>query len=357
MSYQVLDEAERLMDAHLDLDTSAIVFHSRGGSRGRSNSRNQDYGPALRLILERIAAARLNIDGAWVDSTRVQSLPLDQRIVLSPAEMSDGAPEAFRLMSSRMKDVGRTDDGPGGNPTKRIRIQLSSDTPLPELVRILRVTNVQRDFRSTERLPAEELEKVTAEHIWMAVQKLMADPANHHFGQSTDFDLMTTNGDRLPSKAVFGVAASIALGFEVLPKHFIGGKGTPAFKALEAAGYSIVPKGEAPPITEVPASEDDREWSEGRPRLVNHLKRERASGLSQAKKENFKRINGRLFCERCGMDPINVYEGAHGEACIEVHHKTTHVSAMSDGHGTRLEDLQCLCANCHRVTHRQLRVD
>ena len=54
---------------------------------------------------------------------------------------------------------------------------------------------------------------------------------------------------------------------------------------------------------------EDREWTEGSKKRVWHLKAERKSGLSKAKREQFKRQNeGRLFCERCGFDPVKEYD-------------------------------------------------
>src|SRR5262245_35455517 len=102
MSYQVVDQDGRGMDAHVDLDPLGIVFHSRGGSGHRGDVRNQEYGPALRLLLQRIADAQVQIDAAWVDSSRVQALPIAERTILTPNDMRGGASEAFRLMSSRM---------------------------------------------------------------------------------------------------------------------------------------------------------------------------------------------------------------------------------------------------------------
>jgi predicted HNH restriction endonuclease len=61
-----------------------------------------------------------------------------------------------------------------------------------------------------------------------------------------------------------------------------------------------------------------------------------------------------LFCEICRFDPSDAY-GEAGEACIEVHHQTTHVADMTGGHLTTLDDLKCLCANCHRVEHFRAR--
>ena len=102
-------------------------------------------------------------------------------------------------------------------------------------------------------------------------------------------------------------------------------------------------------------SQEDRQWAEGNVRLRQHLDRERASGLPEAKKEHFRSVHGSLFCEDCGFDPVKQYGGAIGEACIEVHHAAVQVSEMTPNHASRLSDLKCLCANCHRVTHRMIR--
>ena len=85
-----------------------------------------------------------------------------------------------------------------------------------------------------------------------------------------------------------------------------------------------------------------------------HLRRERAAGLSAAKKATFKKEHGKLQCERCGLDPVETYGSDIGEACIEVHH-TVPLSKNQDESKTLLKDLQCLCANCHRVVHRELK--
>jgi hypothetical protein len=354
MPYQVLDGDGRSLNAHVDLDASALTMHSRGGSRGGGNARNLDYGPALRLILERIIQAQLGFEGAWVDSSRVQALPISERMVLSPDELLAGAAEAFRQMSTRMKAIGHS--GEGGNSTKRVRIQFYGEQVASRLATILGLQRVDRDFRSLDRLPVSELRKVTAEYIWNAVQRLRANPDSHDFGPSTDFDLVVGEGELLPPKAVFGVAAAEALGFEVRPRHFAGGLGTPCFRALEKAGFEIVPKGTGLSDADTFLSQDDREWAEGKSKLITHLKRERAKGLSQAKKDSFQRQHGRLYCERCGMDPVVVYGGEHGLACIEVHHSSTHVEDMDEVHRTRLSDLECLCANCHRIVHSLLKL-
>lgn len=102
----------------------------------------------------------------------------------------------------------------------------------------------------------------------------------------------------------------------------------------------------------VPPTEDDKSWAEGSPKRAAHLRRERKAGLAKLKKDAMLARHGYLFCERCGIVPIQEL-GVHGDAVIEVHH-TIPVATMSDGHETKLDDLECLCANCHRIRHREI---
>lgn len=102
-------------------------------------------------------------------------------------------------------------------------------------------------------------------------------------------------------------------------------------------------------------SDEDREWAEGNKKLVTHLRRERHPGLASKKRAQFLADHGFLFCERCKLEPRKHFESEDGDACIEVHHSDTMVSQMQSGHLTKLEDLQCLCANCHRYVHRILK--
>jgi 5-methylcytosine-specific restriction protein A len=77
--------------------------------------------------------------------------------------------------------------------------------------------------------------------------------------------------------------------------------------------------------------------------------------VAKAKKAQMRELHGKLFCEDCRMDPIAVFGGLDGEACIEVHHRETEVADMVPGHVTKLTDVECLCANCHRVRHRKMK--
>jgi hypothetical protein len=351
MTYQVLGDDGQRLDAHAEVDSQGITFQSRGGSAAKGNVKNADYGPALRLLLSRLASSHIRIDRVWVDSMDVRDLPLEDRIILRSEELDADGSNAFTLMSRKMKKVGQDDERTGGNSTKKIRIQFSTTVDIPELETVLGLVSFDDDLQ----LLAEELNRVTAEHVWNAIEKLRDPDFKHRFGPSTDFDLVTDTGERFPPKAVFGIAATEALGFEVLPRKFASGNGTPCFRILKKAGFVIIPKSEPIPSVTLPTTPEDREWAEGNTRLVKHLRKERASGLAQAKKESFIRIHGRLTCEKCDMDPNEVYGEPHGEACIEVHHALIQVEHMGEDHRTKLEDLQCLCANCHRVEHRLLK--
>jgi hypothetical protein len=355
LAYQVLGEDGAPLDAHFDIDGPTIIFHSRGGTKGK-DARNVDYTRALRLLLQRLADAGHVVQRAWVDSNRVQSIPIDQRVILDAADSALSPEEKVSRMGSRMQAIGRDagSQSDHGNATKRIRLRVAGDVPASNLVSVLCAVPTDRNFRSTERLPATELEKVTAEHVFAAVEELRSG-ATHSFGSSIDYDVLLEDGTRLPPKAVFGIAASKALGFEVGPRHFTAGLGSPCFRILESAGYEIVAKGGSSAIPTEPI-ETDAEWREGTPRLRTHLRRERSASLREAKKAEFRRTHGgRLFCERCGEDPVEKYGTTDAEACIEVHHARVQVADMSEGHATRLEDLQCLCANCHRLTHREMK--
>jgi hypothetical protein len=213
----------------------------------------------------------------------------------------------------------------------------------------------QRDAQTvSQRLPVSELSKVRAEHIWNAVQLLLAGYKDHSFAPSTDYDVVTEEGSRLPPKAVFGIAATEALGFPVGPYHFTAGLSSPCFRIIEDAGYQIVAKNEQAPDSP-PLIPEDQYWTEGNRKLTSHMKRERSRSASKAKKSQFKAKHGKLFCERCGMVPVEHYGTEYAESCIEVHHKDTQVHTMAANHRTTLDALQCLCANCHRLEHRLLK--
>lgn len=143
------------------------------------------------------------------------------------------------------------------------------------------------DRRSGERLPADLLKKATPDLIFTSVAALL-DGAPHGFGESTDYDLITDEGERLPPKAVVGLALSRALDREILPKHFSAGENSVCFRLLREAGYRIVPKGETPPAgaeTDLDRDATPPEvYPEGAKVLKQHFDRERRPAAARAKK-------------------------------------------------------------------------
>ena len=200
-------------------------------------------------------------------------------------------------------------------------------------------------------LTVADCDRVESKYIREAVQALLYGSEKHPFAESTDYDVLLENGPRLAPKAVFGVAARRALGLDVQPSHFRGGEGTPCFRLIRSAGFPIVPKGGD---GDVPPDPDQSKWIEGDARLETHVRYERDQNTVRDKKRAFRdKHDGRLGCEKCGCFPVEYYGKESGDACIEVHHKVP----LSDLgiRQTTLADLMCVCANCHRVLHHELR--
>ncbi len=345
------------LDAHFEVQDRTLILHSRGGTIGAANARNTKYGPALRILLKRIEHFKLTLVGVWVDSSRVQNLPMEERQILHPKEGETSPTELFTLLSNRMAQVGRDPNSRSlrGNSNKRLRFDFAGNLSDEQIAEIVGKGKTHLASGRYEQLSTERLELVLSDHIRRAVERLLSGSVEHPFSESTTYDVITEDGSRLPPKAVFGLAASEVLGFEVLPQHFVGGEGTRCFTAIRDAGYKIVPKDILPQPAEVPPDPSDREWAEGDPKRVTHLQRERRAGIAKAKKKKFRREHGRLLCERCGLDPKEAYGPDLGDACIEVHHKIPLAEGPPKGRRTQLDDLMCVCANCHRVIHRELR--
>ncbi|MDF0695626.1 hypothetical protein PYR71_03690 [Rhizobium sp. MC63] len=343
----IFDADGNSFNAKVEVEDYAITVHSRGGAFGKPNLRNPDYRRALRTILERLVAGNATLSGVWLDSTVAQNWPELDRQLLDAAEFTLPVDELVTLIGQRGAAMGRPIGTKGhGNSTKRVRIGVSGASA-GELVKLL-----NSDVRTrSSRLPAETLRRVEPWMIDEAIEAFKSG-VQHGFQDSTDYDVLLPTGERFPPKAVFGIALSGVIGRPAMPSDFSGGMGTPCFESIEDAGYPIIPKDEE---TSSPRSEfdDERSWAEGSLVRVQHLRRERAPGLARMKKRRFIEKHGHLFCERCGLIPSKSL-GPYGDACIEVHHDTVAVAKMEGNTRTRLVDLKCLCANCHRIVHREV---
>ncbi|MGF6254100.1 HNH endonuclease [Ensifer sp. LBL] len=342
----IFDTDGNSLNAKVEVEDYAIIVHSRGGAFGKPNLRNPDYRQALRTILERLMAGGATLSGVWLDSAVAQNWPEPDRQLLDRAELALPVDELVTLIGQRGAAKGRPSGTKGhGNSTKRVRIGISGALS-SELLGLL-----NQGVRTRQpRLQAETLRRVEPWMIDEAIEAFKSG-VQHGFQGSTDYDVLLPTGERLPPKAIFGIALSGVIGRPAMPSDFSGGIGTPCFESIEDAGYPIIPKDEETPS---PRSEfdDERSWAEGSTVRVTHLRRERAPGLARTKKRRFIEQHGHLFCERCGLIPSKCL-GPFGDACIEVHHDTVAVAKMEGKTRTRLADLRCLCANCHRIVHRE----
>ena len=344
-----------LIDAKFEVRNGILILRSRGGGKGTSTARNTQYGMALRLLLERISQSTLSLRGVWVDSSRVQHVALRKRRILSPEENDIAPKELFTVLSRRMVEIGRDPDSiSSSNPNKKLRFEFFGDISEEQIIRIVGLGDFGKNLSGRGRLSVASLKRVSDDYIWRAIQQLRAGGMNYAFGESNIYDVVDDDGNRWPPKSVFGIAATEALGFEVKPEHFESSPKRISHRAIKHAGFRVVGKNETVLTEKLSPSDDDRTWFEGQKKSRLHVKRERSTGISNAKKAEFRRTNGRLYCERCKLDPVETYGNQFGEACIEVHHIVP-LAKLSSGDHITLDDLMCLCANCHRIVHNELR--
>ncbi|MET9413236.1 HNH endonuclease [Streptomyces klenkii] len=123
---------------------------------------------------------------------------------------------------------------------------------------------------------------------------------------------------------------------------------------LSAAATAIRRGSASTSLSQVPeqpdeATEDGVTGLEGRLLARWTLARERDPKLRRSKIIQARRLGAPLRCEVCAFDFGRSY-GQLGEGYIEVHHVVPlHISGLRE---TQLDDLALLCANCHRMCHR-----
>jgi len=277
----------------------------------------------------------------------------DGRELIAFSNSLKNARDAFdaHLPSGR---VGWVDRSSGGNAFRKdsgvAKIIEHWNEKSDEELRDYVMSIISSSQHKPARLSADIQRKVTEVMIDDAIEAYRAG-SDHNFSESRDYDLQLPSGERLPPKAIFGLALEKVIGRAAKPSDFSAGWGQPCFEIIEAAGYPIVPKEEAGDLLPLDV-DDERTWAEGSQRRIQHLRRERAPNLANTKKRRFVELHGHLFCERCKTIPSKTL-GPLGDACIEVHHNVTAVANMGPDSRTRLSDLQCLCANCHRIVHRE----
>jgi hypothetical protein len=109
-------------------------------------------------------------------------------------------------------------------------------------------------------------------------------------------------------------------------------------------------------VTSVGVDTEERSWIEGDKRMAAHLRteRKRSAEAAAAKRAQVRAANdGKLACDHCLTDWYVIYGDHIAEAIFDVHH-TIPLKDMDEGHKTKVTDLLCLCANCHRAEHRRM---
>lgn len=96
-------------------------------------------------------------------------------------------------------------------------------------------------------------------------------------------------------------------------------------------------------------------YKEGRLILEEHRKRERNAEVIKKAKLAFLAEKGSLHCEICRFDFAKAY-GVLGKGLIEGHHIKP-VCEMKEGDVTLVEDIRMVCANCHRVIHKNMHIE
>ncbi|WP_294291331.1 HNH endonuclease [uncultured Sphingomonas sp.] len=370
MEYRILDQTGQPIAARIEINGNSLSLHSRGGPTGGRPARNEGHSLALIQVVSRVKSGAIPTDRILIDSTTAHKLPESERILVREDEIAQlGPADLARAIRTRVRKFGQAPGAKGGNSTKQVRFDFKiSEGEIAAALSLRLADGIDDSTTSKEatvaRLTMLELGSVTPLHIRDAVDRLLAGEDAPNFAKSRDYDVIVTDGKRLPPKKVFGLAIEAALGIEAFPAHFSAGWSQPCFRLIQEAGFQIVAKQEATansPVAstnDLPADMDERAWVEGNPTIATHLRTERRRDprAAAAKRRQVRAANGgRLACENgaCSVDWYSTFPPAIAESVFEIHH-TTPVAAMRPGHQTVVAELVCLCASCHRAEHRRM---
>lgn len=385
--YRIWPNSAGPIDAKIELDDRAVVLHSRGGPTGGRPPRNTEYSRALDFIVDRLTSRRQWLRRVLIDSkaARRDKPDANDRVLLDADEITAlGSTEAIvREIGRRARAFGQVAGTSGGNATKQVRLEtdwLHSALRGGLNLRIIDASGESSwPSASAERLTSEQQRRVTVAHVDAAVASLLSGNDAPNFAESRDYDLLTEEGYRLAPKKVFGRALEQAgVVAKAYPHHFSAGWSQPSFEILQVAGYTIIGKTEAAAeasrrrrraladarevdkaAATVGIDTEERSWIEGDKRMAKHLRfeRRRSAKAAATKRAAVRAVNdGRLACEHCAIDWYATYPPAIAESIFDVHH-TIPLKDMDEGHETEINDLLCLCANCHRVEHRRMSLE
>lgn len=120
--------------------------------------------------------------------------------------------------------------------------------------------------------------------------------------------------------------------------------------AAASAVRAFINQGERQPTLVAIEPDEYRGKPEGEIRFRLHKIRERSPALVKDKLAQVMRGKGRLECDVCSFDFSKAF-GTHGQGFLEVHH-TVPIALSEPGRVTTLDELAVVCANCHRMLHR-----
>ena len=90
------------------------------------------------MLLGRISRSELTLIGVWVDSSRVQHLPLEERQIFYPEDDRGASLEDLvKRFSDRMPLIGQDPGVRGGNSTRRLRFAFAGNPSDKRIARIV----------------------------------------------------------------------------------------------------------------------------------------------------------------------------------------------------------------------------
>ena len=156
-------------------------------------------------------------------------------------------------------------------------------------------------------------------------------------------------GRRYPSKAIVGIAASIATGITFTPADFSGGIKSKCVRLLLEQGFNIVQEHDVGMDINLFPDElqAKTEFVEGAVLqvMVNRYERDRQA------REAALRYHGSQ-CQVCGLDMAKRY-GDIGRGFIHIHHLVPLSEIKQDYRLDPKTDLIPVCPNCHAMLHRR----
>ena len=183
------------------------------------------------------------------------------------------------------------------------------------------------------------------EHFLQAADQIDKDgvPAER---RSVHYDLVL-RGKTYPPKYIISLAAIIASGVDHPSNRFNAVEAVNYFRSRD---YQITDRRKQTAPLVVVSEDDDSAFPEGKEKYRIHRYVERNSKVANRAKENRIATTGKLQCEVCSFDFMEVY-GEIGAGFIEAHH-TVPVSTLQEETETKVSDIALVCSNCHRMLHR-----